>query len=143
MEIVYFLGSFILMEVASWFIHKYLMHGVLWNIHRTHHEHKESFLELNDVFSLFFGSIAAILIYLGAKNGFDGRFWAGVGVSTYGMLYFVLHDIMIHKRLKWFGRSQNKYLQAISKAHAAHHRTREKDGSESFGLLVVAKKFFQ
>lgn len=143
MEILFFFGSFALMEAASWLIHKYLMHGFLWNIHRTHHEHKESFFELNDVFSLFFGSIAAILIYLGAKNGFDVRFWAGMGVSTYGMLYFVLHDIMIHKRLKWFGRSQNKYLQAISKAHAAHHKTREKDGSESFGLLVVAKKFFE
>jgi len=141
MALLWFLIAFFGMEAASWFIHKYLMHGFLWHIHRTHHQHNAGFFELNDLFSLFFGSVAVFLIFLGVKE-LDMRFWLGIGISAYGLVYFILHDVLIHRRLKWFNRSKNPYLKALQKAHAAHHKVASKDGSESFGLLVVAKKFF-
>lgn len=137
-----FVLAFIGTELFSWFIHKYIMHGFLWRIHRTHHEPNHKFFELNDLFSAFFASISMVLIVLGAEN-FDGRFWIGLGIAVYGMTYFVLHDMFIHRRIKFFGRTKNSFLQSILKAHQAHHKTRNRDGSESFGLFFVPKKFYK
>jgi beta-carotene 3-hydroxylase len=41
--------SFLGMEAVAWFTHKYVMHGLLWYLHKDHH-HKESkgFFEHND-----------------------------------------------------------------------------------------------
>ncbi|GAA0877340.1 sterol desaturase family protein [Algoriphagus jejuensis] len=133
--------GFVAMELAGWAIHKYLMHGPLWMIHRTHHEPSKSFFELNDLFSLLFGSIAVVLIFKGI-DALDYRFWMGVGISVYGLLYFILHDIWVHRRFKWFGRPKNFILKGIFKAHQAHHRTNTKDEAVSFGLFLVPKKFF-
>jgi len=43
------------MEIISWILHKYLFHGPLWFIHKTHHARTlHSTLELNDKeFGLF------------------------------------------------------------------------------------------
>lgn len=117
------------------------MHGFLWRIHKTHHQHTKGVFELNDLFTVLFGGTAIALIFLGI-DAFDYRFWLGCGISLYGMLYFFLHDVLIHKRLKWFGRPKLKYLKAITKAHRAHHKTREKNDAESFGLFFVPKRFF-
>jgi len=37
----------------------------------------------------------------------------------------------------------NRYSRAILKAHGAHHAKQGKEECESFGLLVVDKKFFK
>lgn len=140
MFVLYFLIGFCGMEAASWAIHKYLMHGILWKIHQTHHQKQKSFFELNDIFSVIFASISIVLIVLGAKT-WDFRFWIGLGIAIYGFVYFILHDLMIHSRIKLLRKSENWYLQAITKAHQKHHQSNQKE-SESFGLLIVAKKFF-
>lgn len=138
----FILLGFLLMELSGWFIHKYLMHGPLWKIHKTHHQPSKSFFELNDLFSLFFGGIAIVLIFLGVE-ALDYRFWIGVGISTYGMLYFFLHDVLVHRRLKWFDRPKNSWLMGIFKAHQAHHKTNQKEGAVSFGLFLVPKEYFK
>jgi beta-carotene 3-hydroxylase len=130
------------MEAFSWAFHKYLMHGFLWKIHKTHHEKSEGIFELNDVFSLIFGSIGFGLIYTGAAS-WTWNFWLGLGISVYGAVYFILHDSLVHQRFKSFARPQNRFIQAIFEAHKAHHRTRGRNGAESFGLLLVSKKFFE
>lgn len=140
--IVFTLLGFAAMEFSGWFIHKYLMHGPLWMIHKTHHQSSKSFFELNDLFSVLFGSIALILIFKGVEK-LDYRFWMGVGISLYGVLYFILHDVLVHRRLKWFDRPKNAFLKGIFKAHQAHHRTNQKEDAVSFGLFVVPKKFFK
>lgn len=142
MPVLYLIGSFLAMEAASWTIHKYIMHGALWHIHRTHHEHNKGFFELNDVFSLFFGTVAVVLILSDLANT-GGRFWIGMGISLYGVVYFILHDVLIHKRIKFKGRPIGVYLNGISKAHRDHHKSKEKDDSVCFGLLVVPKKYFK
>jgi beta-carotene 3-hydroxylase len=134
--------GFVLMELSGWFIHKYLMHGPLWMIHKTHHQPSKSFLELNDLFSLIFGGVAIILILLGAET-LDYRFWIGIGISTYGMLYFFLHDVLVHRRLKWLDRPRNSFLKGIFRAHQDHHKTNQKEGAVSFGLFIVPKKYFK
>jgi beta-carotene 3-hydroxylase len=137
------IGSFVLMEVISWAMHKYLMHGPLWRIHKTHHVHGKGFFELNDLFSLFFGSIAVALIVLGLEHNNPYALGAGIGVSVYGLTYFVLHDVLIHRRIKALGRFQNPYLKALADAHRDHHRTRERDGAVVFGLLWVPIRYFR
>ena len=36
--ILLFFGTFSLMEFMAWFTHKYVMHGILWNLHKDHHK---------------------------------------------------------------------------------------------------------
>ena len=119
------------------------MHGPLWNIHKTHHQPDHSGLELNDVFSLFFGCIAIILIVFGPEIGSIGMTGAGFGISLYGFTYFLLHDLLIHRRVKLLNKSKNPFLKAIAEAHHDHHKSREKNTGVSFGLLLVHKKYFQ
>ncbi|MCH6236312.1 sterol desaturase family protein [Aquiflexum sp. AIY15W] len=134
--------GFAIMEFSGWFIHKYIMHGPLWNIHKTHHEPSKSFFELNDLFSLLFGSIAVALIFLGVDD-LDYRFWIGIGISLYGVLYFIIHDVLVHRRAKWFDRPKNSFLLGIFRAHQAHHATNKKHDAVSFGLFIVPKKYFK
>ncbi|MCL6261121.1 sterol desaturase family protein [Aquiflexum sp. TKW24L] len=140
--VVFILVGFAIMEFSGWFIHKYVMHGPLWNIHKTHHQPSKSFFELNDLFSLLFGSVAIILIIIGVEN-LDYRFWIGVGISLYGLLYFIIHDVLVHRRVKWFERPKNNFLLGIFRAHQAHHATNKKEDAVSFGLFIVPKKYFK
>lgn len=140
--VIFTILGFLSMELAGWFIHKYIMHGPLWSIHKTHHEPSKSFFELNDIFSFIFGSVAIALIFLGVGE-LDYRFWMGVGISIYGMSYFFIHDVLVHRRLKWFDRPKSKWLLGIFKAHQAHHATNKKDDAVSFGLFIVPKKYFK
>ena len=141
-NLLFLVLGFIGMELSSWFIHKYIMHGFLWNIHKTHHTKNDSFFELNDIFSFIFGAIAVILIISGLSE-FDYRFWLGTGITVYGFSYFILHDVLIHRRLRFLKKPKSSFFDAISKAHRDHHKTRERDGSVSFGLLLVPKKYYR
>lgn len=137
-------GSFVLMELASWFIHKYIMHGPLWNIHKTHHQHRKgSWLELNDLFTIFFGGMAIFFLIRGLALQNPFLTGAGIGISLYGLTYFILHDVFIHRRIKIFSASHNPLLRALADAHRDHHKSREKDGSTSFGLLLVHKQYYK
>jgi beta-carotene 3-hydroxylase len=129
------------MEAFSWFIHKYLFHGPLWFIHKTHHQQKQSWFELNDLFSMLFAIVALWLMWLGHLT-LDHRFWTGAGISLYGVIYFVFHDWFIHNRFKAF-KSTNQYLLGIRRAHKIHHKSLEKDAAEEFGLLMVGRKWFR
>lgn len=136
------LAGFIGMEAFSWAFHKYVMHGFLWSIHKTHHTKQEGFFELNDLFSLTFGSIATILMLIGWSS-WASPFWIGLGITIYGFIYFILHDVFIHRRVDWKLPFGGKYIKGIKRAHQMHHKTSQKHGSESFGLLWVSWKYFK
>ncbi|MFN8166273.1 MAG: sterol desaturase family protein [Bacteroidia bacterium] len=134
-----FIGSFLAMEGVAWMTHKYIMHGFLWSLHKSHHEPHTGIFEKNDFFFLFYATIAMILMYFGYEN-LDYRFWMGLGVTAYGFTYFLLHDVFIHRRGKFLQRLDNKYFKAMRKAHKVHHKTLGKEGSSEFGLLLFSKK---
>ncbi len=67
----------------------------------------------------------------------------GIGLALYGIAYFLVHDIIIHQRFKWFTRSNSRYVKVIRWAHKMHHKHLEKEEGESFGFLFVAKKYWQ
>ena len=134
------------MEFVAWAAHKYLMHGALWFLHEDHHKHDhedDGFFEKNDAFFVIFAVPSALCYIIGLNAA--GYFWltfVGIGISIYGLIYFLIHDVYIHRRFKWFKHLDSKYSRAILRAHGHHHAVVEKDGAESFGLLVVAKKYF-
>ncbi|KAA3437530.1 sterol desaturase family protein [Rufibacter hautae] len=136
------LGTFVTMELVAWAVHKYILHGFLWSIHKSHHTKHNHLFELNDVSFMFYGVIA-ILCFIYGSEKHDYRFWIGVGISLYGAAYFLVHDLFIHRRLKLFGKTKSTYLRALDIAHKVHHKAKDKDNSESFGMLWVHPKFFR
>ena len=140
LHIAVILGTLAGMEAFSWFIHKYLFHGPLWFIHRSHHQQRKGWFEFNDIFSLLFAGISMYLMWIGRVE-LDIKFWIGVGITVYGIIYFIFHDWFIHNRLKSF-KTGNSYLLGIRRAHKIHHKSTEKNPSEEFGLLLASKKYF-
>jgi len=139
-------ASVIAMEFVAWFAHKYIMHGLLWNWHEDHHDpmHKTGFFEKNDRFFLVFAVPSALCYMLGSFYApLHLLLFVGIGISIYGLIYFLIHDVYIHQRFKWFRQLDNKYSRAILRAHGAHHAVQTKEDCESFGLLVVHPKFFK
>ncbi|HRH66222.1 MAG TPA: sterol desaturase family protein [Bacteroidia bacterium] len=141
-NILAFVLTFLAMEGVAWTTHKYVMHGFLWSLHESHHRPHKGIFEKNDFFFLMYASIAIVLMYFGYEE-FDFRFWMGLGVTAYGLTYFLLHDIFIHRRAKWLEKINSRYFQAMRKAHKVHHKTMDKEGSEEFGLLLFKRKHWR
>ena len=137
----------IAMEFVAWFTHKYVMHGFLWSWHEDHHKphfEKEGFFEKNDLFFLVFAIPSAACYMFGTFYAHLGTLlYIGIGISIYGLIYFLIHDVYIHQRFRWFRQLDSKYSKAILKAHGAHHANQNKEDGVSFGLLVVHKKYFK
>lgn len=144
MNLLITLLVFVLMEGATWLIHKYIMHGFLWVLHKDHHDHSnKGALEKNDYFFVIFAIPTIVLMYFGSLNGFNPLFYIGLGIMLYGMAYFFIHDIFIHQRLKYFSRNKNPYFKALRRAHKQHHKHLGKEEGECFGFLYVPLKYFK
>jgi beta-carotene 3-hydroxylase len=137
-----FLGFFIFMEAFAWFTHKYVMHGFMWIWHKSHHEPRHGAFELNDLFGFMFALPSVILIVLGS-DGFDWRFFAGLGIAGYGLAYFLVHDVFVHQRVKWLKKTNLPYFRAMRLTHHLHHAVHSKHGAEAFGFLFVLPKFYK
>jgi beta-carotene 3-hydroxylase len=140
--ILILLTTFIVMEGVSWLTHRYVMHGFLWYLHKDHHQVEPGFFENNDAFFIIFALPSMLLIGFGT---FNHHWWMqsiGFGIMAYGFAYFMVHDVIIHQRFKWFTRSNNKYVRAIRWAHKMHHKHLDRHEGESFGMLFVAKKYW-
>ena len=136
------LATFCIMEGITWLTHRFVMHGFLWNLHEDHHRKGPSFFEKNDAFFVIFAIPSWLCIMLGSMNQLYWVISIGAGIAMYGMAYFIVHEIIIHQRFKWFTRSNNRYIKAIRWAHKMHHKHLDKEEGESFGMLIVAKKYW-
>lgn len=134
---------FAFMEWFAWFTHKYIMHGYLWNLHEDHHVPHDHTLEKNDFFALMFAVPSFLLILFGTLNSQPIMLSAGFGVLLYGIAYFFVHDIYVHRRIKWFQKLDNTYLRAIRIAHKMHHKHLQKNPGESYGFLWVGSKYWE
>ena len=133
---------FVVMEGITWLTHRYVMHGFLWYLHEDHHQKGPGFWEKNDAFFVIFAIPSWLCIMLGSMNQ---NYWAvsiGAGIALYRFAYFLVHEIIIHQRIKLFTRSNNRYIRAIRWAHKMHHKHLHKEEGESFGMLIVAKKYW-
>ena len=137
-------ASFFSMEAVAWFTHKYIMHGLLWVLHKDHHK-KESagFLEHNDFFFLIFALPGIAGLFFGIQQDYNFLFWIGLGITIYGLAYFFVHDIFIHQRFRLLRNADNNYFEAIRRGHKMHHKHLTKHDGESFGMLWVPIKYFK
>jgi beta-carotene 3-hydroxylase len=146
MSTIIFIGivllTFFVMEGITWLTHKYVMHGFLWYLHEDHHQPSPGFFEKNDAFFLIFAIPSWLCIMLGLQNEIYWVAAIGFGIAMYGLGYFIVHEVIIHQRFKWFTRSNNSYVRTIRWAHKMHHKHLGKEDGESFGMLFVAKKYW-
>ena len=136
-------ATFLFMEFVAWAVHKYIMHGLLWTLHEDHHVvSHDSFFQKNDYFFLIFAIPSIILIFIGHDNLTSG-FFIGIGIALYGLAYFLIHEVIIHRRLPPPSKTKSKYIKAIRKAHKVHHKNQGKYNGVNFGMLIVPMKYFK
>jgi beta-carotene 3-hydroxylase len=153
-NILLLLVAFFLMEFVAWWSHKYIMHGFLLKWHIDHHrkDHRQALpkktedkqFEKNDRFFIVFALPAIILLMMGLFIPSVPLVFIGIGITLYGLCYFIIHDIIIHQRINILsGIKNNFYIQAVIKAHEAHHKPKNKNDFNNFGLLVFPRRFFK
>ena len=128
------------MEGVAWLTHRYVMHGPLWFLHESHHRPQQSALQKNDLFAVLFTVPSVALVYLGSQGSLLALA-AGLGMAAYGALYFLVHDVVVHRRVRFPFALGSGYLRRIVRAHLVHHRTDRRDGAVNFGFLVPPRGY--
>jgi len=139
--------SFIIMEGVAWILHKYVMHGFLWYVHKDHHIPHGKKTERNDLFALVFVIPSWLLMMFGIMAGCDYRLYMGIGITLYGLCYVLVHDGLIHGRIKFIMNTTNPFLLGLRNGHLAHHKFDKKTddknaGNQCYGMLWVPLKYF-
>jgi len=141
------LATFVFMEGVAWFAHKYVMHGLLWSLHRDHHQPQakipDSFFERNDWFFIIFAFPSMVFYIWGSLEQSAFLFSIAIGITMYGFAYFVFHEVVFHRRLNWFRKWKSPYIRALKKAHSAHHRHMQSEDGECFGLMIFPYRFLR
>ena len=137
--------TFVFMEGVAWWMHKYIMHGLFWNLHEDHHvrDDHDSFFERNDSFFIFFAIMAMASFASWQIWGISFFLGIGLGITLYGAVYFFIHDLFIHQRIRVLTHTKNPYLLAIRRAHKMHHKHITKEDGECFGMLWVPMKYYK
>ena len=142
LKIIIVIGTFLFMEFVAWFTHKFIMHGILWSWHKSHHKVHDHALEKNDLFALVFSVPSIALIFLGTYfEKYNLLLYFGIGIFAYGIFYFIFHDIIVHRRIKIKYKAKNSYMKRIMNAHYIHHKKHTKEDGEAFGFLWASKKY--
>jgi beta-carotene 3-hydroxylase len=138
LDVVVTLAAFVLMEPATYAAHRWVMHGVGWALHRSHHRRRRPTitarwrdqLEANDAFPVMFAAVTILAMAAGTHvSDLFVLVPAAVGVTAYGAAYGFVHDVYIHgrfARLPVFGP-----FERLRRAHAIHHLY----GGEPYGML--------
>jgi beta-carotene 3-hydroxylase len=142
-NILWIVAAFWSMEFVAWFAHKYVMHTFAWYFHEDHHQPHDGFFQRNDSFALIFAIPSWLNMMFGIMAGCDSRLYIGIGILLYGVAYVYTHEVIIHNRWGMKRKIKNWYLQGLARAHFAHHKHKEKEDGECFGMLVVPLKYFK
>lgn len=125
-------ASFAAMEVVSYAAHRWVMHGFGMAWHGSHHRPPTGTFERNDLFPLCFSAVGfGLFLAAAVLPGSGWLWWVGVGVTLYGLVYLVVHDIVIHHRLGRWEHSV-RFLAWLRESHRIHHRF----GGEPYGMVV-------
>lgn len=130
------LGTVLAMEAAAWAVHRHVMHGWGWRWHRSHHEPRHGLFETNDLYALIFAGISLLFFTLLAGL-WPPFWWVGLGTVVYGLLYTLLHDGLVHRRLGFDLTPRSGYLKRLVQAHRLHHAVKGREGAVSFGFLYA------
>ena len=128
-------ATVVIMEIVAYLLHRFVMHGWGWGWHRSHHEEREGWFEMNDLFGILFAVLSIGLFALGMWM--PALTWIALGMTLYGVLYFVFHDGLVHQRWPFRHVPRKGYLKRLYQAHRLHHAVHERDGAVSFGFLYA------
>ena len=129
--VVIALLAFVGMELVSYAAHRFIYHGPGWFLHRSHHTPRRGLFEWNDLFPLIFASITIVLMMTALADPAGSELLAAtIGITAYGLVYLVIHDLYVHRRMKSLSFKHPLMLK-IKKAHMVHHM----HGGEPYGLL--------
>lgn len=131
-----FFSTVIAMEWVAWFSHRYIMHGWGWAWHESHHRPREGWFEKNDLYAVVGAGISITLIWLG-RDSYGPTFWIGWGMAGYGLIYFLFHDGLVHRRWPFKWNPKGGYIKRLIQAHKIHHAGHGKDDCVSFGFLYA------
>ncbi|CAN5231494.1 hypothetical protein BH09PSE2_BH09PSE2_17700 [soil metagenome] len=137
------LASVAATELFAWAAHRFVMHSPLgWGLHSTHHSESNRMgsgggWEWNDLYAVIFAAPAILLFWIGRDPALKWAFWAGLGVTIYGVLYALVHDGLVHGRGPFRFTPRGGYAKRLVQAHRLHHATRGRTGSVSFGFLYA------
>ena len=138
--ILLFVATIAAMEGVAYVAHRWVMHGIGWFLHESHHRARKGNWELNDLYAVIFAVPSITLLAGGVQFGWwPGWIWIGAGIAAYGAIYFGFHDVIVHKRLPTRYLPKSAYMKRIIQAHRLHHVVETKDGTVSFGFLVAPK----
>lgn len=125
------------MDFWAALLHGKVWHRRLWWIHRSHHRPRHGTFESNDALSTLHAPAAIALILYGCAGApgilREVLFGVGLGASTFGLAYLVVHDGLVHGRLPVRGLRRIPYLDRVVRAHRVHHSGR--DGRPPYGLF--------
>lgn len=129
--------GFFVMEAVTYVVHRFVMHGALEQWHMSHHRNAANTFadkapEPNDVFPLAFSVVVIVAFWTGFNVvGFGWLLPLFVGVTLYGVVYTVVHDGIIHGRIRWMKRIDTSWSTRLATAHRSHHRC----NGEPYGML--------
>jgi beta-carotene 3-hydroxylase len=134
--IILWLATVAAMEAFAWWAHKYIMHGWGWGWHESHHRPRTGRFEKNDLYAVTFAIPAILLIAMGV------HWWwpllpIGIGITTYGIIYSLFHDGLVHHRYPLPIKAERGYLLHLLQAHHLHHAVHAREGCVSFGFLYA------
>lgn len=136
LSVLIFLVALTAMEGFAYVMHRWVMHGPGWFLHRSHHRVRTGWFEWNDLYAVLFALPSILLIYLGARQGWGApAIAAGSGIAAYGAIYFGFHDILVHRRIAHRITPRSAYLRRLIQAHRLHHAVESRRGAVSFGFL--------
>ena len=129
--------GFLVMEAVTYVVHRFVMHGVLEKWHMSHHRNAANTFadkapEPNDLFPLAFSVVVVVAFWTGFNVvGFGWLLPLFTGVTLYGAVYTVVHDGIIHGRIRWMKRINTLWSIRLTTAHRSHHR----GNGEPYGML--------
>lgn len=142
-NILWVFAAFWFMEFVAWFTHKYVMHTIAWPLHKDHHQPTGKLFQRNDMFAIIFAIPSWLCMMFGIMDGVDFKFYIGLGILLYGIAYTLVHEVIIHNRWGTRHKIKHWYFKGLARAHFAHHKHKEKEDGECFGMLIVPLKYFK
>lgn len=127
------LVAFAAMEPVTAVTHRFVMHGLGRALHRSHHRPTHAGWERNDAYPLMFAAVVCAGLWVGFHDpSLVALVPIGAGITAYGAAYAVVHDVYIHRRLRWFGDRRIAVLDRLAAAHELHHHF----GGPPYGMLL-------
>jgi len=114
--------AFVVMEPITAATHRWVMHGVGERLHRSHHRPMTGRFEANDWYPVMFAALVNLGFFAGFNwDGFGSLVPVGIGITSYGVAYALVHDVYIHERLGWFADREIAAFERLAAAHRIHH----------------------